>query len=210
MSDLEFHAFPKIPRLFRDCTISEKIDGTNAAVGIKAIERRDNVPENITTAKVFYDGHGGAFAVYAQSRSRIITPGKQTDNHGFAAWVHENAPVLVSTLGPGLHYGEWWGNGINRGYGLPRGEKRFSLFNTNRWTRENLENSGLPELGVVPVLYQGLFTTDVVSTQVERLRTLGSVAAPGFMNPEGVVTHHEAGRNLYKTLVENDQLPKGA
>jgi hypothetical protein len=33
----------------------------------------------------------------------------------------------------------------------------------------------------------------------------GSAAAPGFMNPEGVVVFHVAGGNLYKkTLDKND------
>ena len=32
MSDLTFEAWPKIARLNRDCIITEKIDGTNAAV----------------------------------------------------------------------------------------------------------------------------------------------------------------------------------
>lgn len=33
---IEFKAWPKIPRLFRDVIITEKIDGTNAAIHIAA------------------------------------------------------------------------------------------------------------------------------------------------------------------------------
>jgi hypothetical protein len=102
----EFVPWPKIHRLFRDVIITEKIDGTNAAIGISD------------------DGE-----VHAQSRKRIITPAD--DNYGFAKWVHANAAVLAEHLGPGLHFGEWCGLGINRGYGLP--EKRFALFNAARW-----------------------------------------------------------------------------
>jgi len=99
--------------------ITEKIDGTNAAIGV---------------VQTGWDGEAGAvsrphYRVYAQSRTRIITP--QSDNMGFAAWVQQHAEVLAQTLGEGLHFGEWWGVGIQRGYGLS--ERRFSLFNTARW-----------------------------------------------------------------------------
>jgi hypothetical protein len=95
VTDIEFKAWPKIARLNRRMIITEKIDGTNAAV--------------IVT-------EGGQ--VYAQSRTRLITPGKTTDNFGFAAWVEQNKVFLAERLGPGYHYGEWWGVGIQRGYGL--------------------------------------------------------------------------------------------
>ena len=64
MSTPQYVAFPKIPRLNREVVFSEKIDGTNACVGIV-----DDV-------------------VFAQSRSRVITPGD--DNFGFAAWVEKH------------------------------------------------------------------------------------------------------------------------
>jgi len=107
MGDQElFEPFPKIARLFRDCTITEKIDGTNAQV--------------IVTE----DG-----SVLAGSRTRLIST--HADNHGFARWVAENEDDL-KTLGVGRHFGEWWGSGIQRGYRLK--EKRFSLFNVKRWS----------------------------------------------------------------------------
>jgi hypothetical protein len=80
-----------------------------------------------------------------RSRSRWITP--DDDNFGFAAWVEANRDELL-TLGPGRHFGEWWGSGIQRGYGLPKGEKRFSLFNVSRWGE-----SRPACCHVVPVLY---------------------------------------------------------
>lgn len=104
--ELEFREFQKIPRLFREVVVTEKIDGTNACVVVAE------------------DG-----CVSAQSRSRIITP--KDDNYGFAKWVLEHEAELAQ-LGAGYHYGEWWGHGVNRGYALT--EKRFSLFNVSRWT----------------------------------------------------------------------------
>ncbi len=179
---IEFEAWPKIPRLNRGMVITEKIDGTNAAVIITD------------------DGT----AIGAQSRNRLITP--DADNFGFARWVADNAGVLTDTLGPGRHYGEWWGAGVGRRYGLT--EKRFSLFNTTRWQDTDL--SVVPGLGVVPVLAAENFSTEAVHTALERLRTEGSVAAPGFMDPEGIVVFLSAARSMFKVTLKNDEAPKGS
>lgn len=139
--------------------------------------------------------------VTAGSRSRWITP--TDDNFGFARWVHEHAEEL-SKLGPGYHYGEWWGAGIQRRYGLS--EKRFSLFNTSRWTDDVRPAC----CGVVPVLGQGTQDDGVVEAALTRLRVEGSVAAPGFMSPEGIVVYHTASRSLFKVTLDRDGEPKGA
>lgn len=170
----EFVPFEKIARLRRDIVITEKIDGTNAAVGVTE------------------DGE-----VYAQSRTRIITP--QADNFGFAAWVAEHEAKFRELLGPGLHFGEWWGKGIQRGYGLDR--RRFSLFNTARWYLQL-------EIGVVPVLYEGPFTQGAIDMALDELRYGGSVAAPGFKPAEGIVIFHKAAGRLFKVTLDNDAVPK--
>lgn len=135
----EFQSFGKISRLNRDITITEKIDGTNGAICI------EQVPPD-------HDGGTGYFRVYAQSRTRIITP--ENDNYGFAAWVEKNKNELINALGPGTHFGEWWGQGINRGYGLTG--RRFSLFNFERWGNDP-SVAALAGIGlqVVPVIYHG-------------------------------------------------------
>lgn len=177
---IEFQPFPKIGRLRRDCLITEKIDGTNA--------------------QIIMDEEGN---IQAASRNRLIYVGD--DNYGFAAWVDANKADLL-TLGPGRHFGEWWGSGVQRGYGLAKGEKRFSLFNTSRWS--NSENR--PKCcGVVPVLYHGDFTTGAVDYTLRKLVEAGSVAAPGFMRPEGVVVLHLATKQMFKVTCENDDEPKG-
>lgn len=136
--------------------------------------------------------------VTAQSRSRIITP--ENDNYGFAAWVKVNEETLKQ-LGPGYHYGEWWGQGIQRGYGLA--EKRFSLFNTKAWgtTRPACCH-------VVPVLATWN-NFQAVEMALQRLRTEGSVAAPGFMRPEGVIAFHSASQQMFKVTLDKDEQPKG-
>jgi hypothetical protein len=178
MEQIFFEEFPKIARLNRDCTISEKIDGTNGQIIITE------------------DGR-----IQAASRSTLIFPDQ--DNYGFAAWVWSNREDLLK-LGPGRHFGEWWGAGIQRKYGLS--EKRFSLFNVSRWG----DAATRPECcGVVPVLYKGLFHSTEVERCLELLRTEGSRAAPGFMKPEGVVIFHVAAKALFKVTLERDSERKG-
>lgn len=180
MADLPiFEAFPKMPRLNRDCVITEKIDGTNACV---------YVDED--------------FGVHAASRTRWITP--DDDNYGFAQWVAEHKEELYG-LGTGMHFGEWWGAGIQRRYDQP--VKRFSLFNTARWGDDDVRPACCD---VVPVLQEGLFTMQLVAQALHELRYDGSVAAPGFMHPEGVVIYHTASRGMFKVTLEGDEKPKGS
>src|SRR5271167_2513944 len=117
---IEFQEFPKMARLSRDAIVTEKIDGTNAAI-VVAHGLSDQLPPNAIALI-------GSMHIYAQSRSRFITP--EDDNFGFARWVKEHAEELAA-LGTGCHFGEWFGAGIQRGYGLA--EKHFALFNVSRW-----------------------------------------------------------------------------
>ena len=174
----DFVEFPKMPRFSREIIITEKIDGTNAQICVSD------------------DGT----QLRAGSRSRWIAPGD--DNFGFAAWVQANRDELL-TLGPGRHFGEWWGSGIQRGYGLQKGEKRFSLFNTSRWGESRPSCCH-----VVPVLYRGIFDQVAIDQALIGLELNGSAAAPGFMKPEGVVIFHTAGNFGFKKTLEKDDQPK--
>lgn len=220
LTPIEFTAWPKTPRLFRDMTITEKIDGTNAAVVIALangpISEEVETPEYLrdlgAVAVVRFDNL--TYLVGAQSRKRMIFPGD--DNFAFAAWVKDNALGLAFHLGVGIHYGEWWGSGIQRGYGLTGGSKNFSLFNVHRYAeavRVNAHTEGdawVPGLRVVPTLYQGPFSEEAIQDALHTLENVGSEAAPGFNKPEGVIVYHSASRQVYKVLLENDALPKGA
>jgi len=216
-SSIEFTAWPKTPRLFRDMIVTEKIDGTNAGIHIvKLGDDDEECPEGAAEVKDETQPFDTYYAVMAQSRKRLLAPGKLTDNFGFAAWVHEHAAALVVNLGPGLHYGEWWGNGIQRGYGLSEGDKRFSLFNVHKYRAMGLNERHetdtrpvVPGLGVVPLLDQHTFSTERVEEIKQRLIETGSQAAPGFMRPEGVIVYHTAAKATFKSLIENDDSPKG-
>ncbi len=137
--------------------------------------------------------------VLAGSRNRFVTP--ESDNYGFATWVKKNEAELARQLGLGTHYGEWWGTGIQRGYDLS--ERRFSLFNTSRFKEPP------PLCRVVPVLACAVLTDELISSALEKLRSGGSVAEPGYMRPEGIVVFMCASQTMHKVLLEGDELPKG-
>lgn len=204
----DFTAFPKIPRLNREIIVTEKIDGTNAAVVIvpwSELNRyeRDGVKtlfdNDAAKALVYFDD----VVVFAQSRTRFVTP--ENDNYGFAAWVKRNAATLMRDLGEGTHFGEWWGSGIQRKYGLSGGARFFSLFNTSRWDAAEFVT---PELLVVPVLYQGPFDQKAIDDVIGSLRYFGS-AVRDFSDPEGIVIYHTASREMFKVTLEGDEKPKG-
>lgn len=205
MSTIIFEGFPKIPRMRRQVAVTEKIDGTNACVRWEPVADELLDDPNVLDAKYLKDQHGtdlGFHLLFAQSRSKFIAPGKTTDNYGFAGWAKDNADDLVK-LGPGSHFGEWWGYGIQRGYIQQR--KRFSLFNVNRWGDGKAERPACCD--VVPLL--GYVEHDGIQPLIDKLRTEGSVAAPGFMMPEGVVIYHTQSKQLYKILLDGDEMPKG-
>jgi hypothetical protein len=172
-----YPSFPSIQRLSSETiTITEKIDGTNGLIHVSD------------------DG-----VVTAGARNGWITPEK--DNFGFARWVAEHASELVK-LGPGYHYGEWYGSGIQRRYGLT--ERRFASF---EWWRDDL----IPIVQKVPVLYQGTWNPGLFDSMVDMLSSAGSVLVPGFMDPEGIVIQFEsecARQAKFKKFCKNDLIPK--
>lgn len=180
-------------RLSREVIISEKIDGTNACI-------------LITEEGQMLTG----------SRTRWITP--QDDNFGFSAWAHAHKDELM-TLGVGRHFGEWWGSGIQRGYGLQKGEKRWSLFNVSRWCLAGETPQRIPTADprivkmqdvlpacchLVPVLRRGMFSTEMAESALHELRERGSLAAPGYKFPEGIVIFHIAANIGFKKTIERD------
>jgi hypothetical protein len=192
----EFAMFRKIPRLRREIVVTEKIDGTNA--------------------QLYITEEG---AMWVGSRKRWITPA--ADNFGFAKWAYSHKEELLQ-LGPGHHYGEWWGQGIQRKYGLDH--KVFSLFNTYRWCKSNPQRIEprnpqdfepkyqqiVPECcDVVPVLWKGIWNDYFIGHALMKLAENGSKAAPGFMDPEGIVIYHDQGKLYFKQTLQGDEVPKG-
>lgn len=194
---IEFESWPKTTRLFRQVTVTEKIDGTNACI---IFEPCGEDCLNCTTLCC------EAYEVGAQSRNRLISP--DNDNAGFAAWVYENADQLFSILGYGRHYGEWWGQKIGRKYGMDH--RVFSLFNVDKWSDELMDgvDIGDAKLSTVPVLYRGDMDTERIMYAARMLKLHGSVAAPGFMDPEGLCVWHSQSRIVQKFTFDNNDKGK--
>mgnify|MGYP001194397530 FL=1 len=166
---IEFKPWPKIIRIEnkRKPVFTEKIDGTNACVVIDE------------------EGYIGA-----QSRNRFIFP--HDDNFGFAKWVEDNKEDLLS-LGPGHHYGEWWGRGIGRTYGQT--ERFFSLFNTLRW---GPHNPNTPKCcHVVPII-----NANTVEEVKYLLKITGSYAVPGWYKPEGAIMYEPDTDTCFKIIMD--------
>jgi hypothetical protein len=225
----DFKAWPKIGRLNRNIIITEKLDGTNAAVVIW--QEREPDPFTGKTDSTSTGKLTGRFEIAAQSRTRMLAPGR--DNAGFGQWVQDNKDALIYALGEGTHFGEWWGKGIQRGYGAEG--KTFSLFNTFKWFQTELghpwqlteELQSIREQGVaisvVPVLYEGPWMNVigfkdepesrrmrfVPEFMIEWLRKEGSIAAPGHA-AEGIVVFHAASGSLFKATIDNDGSFKSA
>jgi len=174
---MEFKSFNKIAHIGKLwMSITEKIHGSNAVIGI---ERQP------------FD----MWRIQAGSRTKWLTP--DDDNYGFCKWVMANKEELVSKLGEGRHYGEWFGAGINSNYGLK--DKHLALFNWRRF-----EGKELPaNVTTVPVLYRGAISLDAINGAMEQLKSHGSSMVKGFMRPEGIVIDLDG--QLYKNVFDAEE-----
>ena len=208
---MKFVEFRKIPRLSRDVIITEKIDGSNGQIYIVKEEELTSI-DDYFFIEDYCLARKENLLMFAGSRNRWLQIGKQTDNMAFATWVKENAEELFK-LGEGRHFGEWYGKGIQRNYGLDH--KRFALFNISKWQNKDLplidEKQKYPPLccEVVPVLYEGMFSTVAITQIIDELSLKGSKAVPGYMNPEGICVYHTAAGQYFKKYILNDEKHKG-
>lgn len=174
----DFESFPDIKKLGKAALfITQKIHGTNAQIYI-------------------FQQEDGTLDLACGKRSSWCVPGK--DNFGFAEMVYANKQEFIEKLGPGRHYGEWAGPGINSGEGLKK--KTFVLF--DHW-RYPVERPLPPHTVVVPVLYEGPFDMSKVEESMNDLRVNGSKLVPGFMAPEGVVVRIKGER--YKVVFQDEE-----
>jgi hypothetical protein len=198
-----FEKWKSIPRLNKEVIVTEKIDGTNAQIHIEAVQRHSDGsmpiehtgPEVLATIEQPNGVVGEVYVIRAGSRSRYLS--LEDDNFGFARWVSSNSEELFK-FGPGRHYGEWYGVGIQRGYNLS--ERRLAMFNP-RWA---IEGPSVVDSTPVLGLMQG-FDQDLLETIWYDLKTTGSRAVPGFMDPEGIVVYHTAANQMFKQTFEFDQ-----
>jgi hypothetical protein len=207
---IEFTPFEKIPRYRSSLCITEKIDGVNAQV--KIIDTRDLTLEQLTHLGTspycidsWHEPNDTILCMLAGSRKRWIAPEgsgkleKGCDNYAFAQFVRDNCEDLRQ-LGPGAHYGEWWGGGIARKYG--RAEKTFSLFNAVRW---NPNNPNKPDCcSVVDIM-----DTENPAEAMMMLKSQGSMiitdAGTRFHKPEGIIVYHSGSKSYFKQTFEFDK-----
>lgn len=190
----------KISRFQRDWEITEKVDGTNGIL----LWHDEYHPEFCLGQDSLLNlgtGEDTLLYLYAGSRTRWLTV--KEDNHGFAKWAQEWGPFLA-TLGKGRHFGEWYGSGIQRGYGLV--EKRFALFDVNKYEKRMMP----PGVDVVPLLgrHNGANINEQIADCLDFLRDEGSLISKGYSQPEGIVLRHSQSGERFKVLCEGDEIPK--
>lgn len=168
----DFEPWGKTARLQSPITISEKIDGTNGVIKFAGEQ------------------------MFVGSRKRWVFP--HDDNFGFALWANDNYEELLDIFGPNsTTYGEWWGRGIQRGYGL--GVRNFSPFWPISAPRTLSDGSTVE---TVPIIWRGDFSQVAVEMAIAQLRSYGSLAAPGFMQVEGVVVQFDHNRTRFKVVID--------
>ena len=190
----------QIPRFFDSkVVVTEKIDGTNAQIFIKLVDS-----ENPDEQKC---------EMFVGSRTKWITP--DDDNYGFAKWAYANEEELIATLGQGAHFGEWWGQGIQRKYDMDR--KVFSLFNVHRWGELWNHDPGESLCDVVPFKIFELsefgseepITMDTILDESQHYFMRQSRAAEkygkSFDNPEGYCIWHDRSRQIFKVPVNKQE-----
>jgi hypothetical protein len=53
-----------------------------------------------------------------------------------------------------------------------------------------------------------IFDTEAIAFALDELARGGSVAAPGFENPEGIVCYHKHSNSLFKVTIQSDDKGK--
>lgn len=161
--------------------IAEKLHGTSAQVHVQ--KQLDGTLKALAGKRTSYVGTTGHF--------------------GFGEFVANNGQALCDSLGEGRHYGEWVGPGVNGQYGLT--EKVFVLFNHRYHLPKKLAGKLPNRVDVVPVLYDGPYTPTIIGETMDNLKASGSVFAPGFMKPEGVVLFFPQFNTMQKKVFKPEE-----
>lgn len=189
LSKPDFTRYPKIPRYENETwTISEKIDGSNGVIYIPEVREDDIIDRDEILA--------GSRTQWLGDRDR---KGRELDNHGFWAWVKTNWVELVK-LGPGMHHGEWYGEKINRNYGLK--QKKFMLFNNKRYRKADFDLPNCVELETVVadnVEFKDLQSR--IELLSDMLESTGSFHVQGFKPAEGFILRSSLRNTLYKVIL---------
>lgn len=161
--------FPKYPKTLRyenlRVVITEKIDGTNGLIEIS--------PDGVRFG------------------SRNCYLNEHKDNYGFFNFFSQFENRIMESFSPeydGLvHiYGEWFGAGIQRTYGLK--EKYFMPFSPY-WANTLIE-VGVPNIVPPYQFYAGKMDSVREEMAFQTLKEEGSQLVPGWKRPEGIIIHY--------------------
>lgn len=156
--------------------VTEKIHGANCHVNV--VSQPDGSLKAIAGKRTSYVGTQGLF--------------------GFGEFVTSNEKEICEKLGPGRHYAEWTGAGVNGDYGLKN--KTAVLFNTRHHGPKKAAGVLPDRFDVVPVLYDGPYVQEKIDEVLADLKANGSKFSHGYMRPEGVVLFFPL-FNAYKKIV---------
>lgn len=137
-----FKKFPSIDQFRNAINTVKKQSKANDFYELPVIEFNGEVKIHGTNAGIGYNPL--TKDIWAQSRNNIITP--ESDNAGFASWLHDNQKEIKSSLElecsvQGITdnvyvFGEWCGGNIQKGVGISGLDKMFIMFNVfvnNEW-----------------------------------------------------------------------------
>jgi len=115
--------FPDIAQ-FRNCIRIVKERAEHRGVPLPTINFIGSVKLHGTNASIVFPESGGH---YEQSRTQVITSEK--DNAGFSKWVKDNEEKFSKSIGTDYAvYGEWCGQGIQKGVAISQIPKNFIVF----------------------------------------------------------------------------------
>jgi len=124
---MKFNHWPSIESFHR-VVKDNKFALEETEYGVDRVVYRPKVKLHGSNAAITVESNGN---VYAQSRSRIITPGPE-DNCGFAAWVSEHKDVWAKNANQKVDltiYGEWCGSGVQKGVAISNIDRKvFAIF----------------------------------------------------------------------------------
>jgi hypothetical protein len=188
-----FRSFSSIPRWSKGVAVSEKIDGTNAQIHI--VQYGDE--------EFDFDGHAWLAIAKNFERDQYMLVASRNkyimldqDNQGFGNWCLANVAELWK-LGPGRHYGEWAGPGIQKNP-LNLEEKRLFMFNP-KWV-----DQGPSCVEIAPVLAECMDAGDIDQLMAD-LKRNGTQVEGGKGQAEGVVIYHHGSGKLYKATYDNPE-----
>ena len=184
--------YPKYPSIERFeniySVISEKVDGTNGLMEIHEVFPK---PDSDVTHVVTFGSRNKWIDVHSDNAgfANFFTPHidkivrvpeilkanavNELDNRNKAC----NMPIRI--------YGEWFGQSIQRTYGLK--QKLFMPFHT--LLAKALIEAGVPNIIEPFIFYTGKFDKSISDGFMDTLKTHGSCVVPGYFQAEGIVVY---------------------